>query len=466
MLLRGLLLLLLLAFAGQIRADSRSSSEADDDFWQQVAEKHSVAFQYAHMQRFRERKDETGTTNRYDDDLNHGTSQLAMKFKSGWIHDWIGFNFSAFAAADLSYDDDLPRNIENEFSFAGDKWSQENRKSAENGGSVSRAVLKLRSVTHNIRMKVGIAPMNVAGIMGVNWSFQPGSYRGLQVKYTPADWHITYAWADQYKAPWYKQTQYFSKLNAWNSEPLKGDNRIDYVQGLAVRYQPANAPYLMQFGVGRAKDYLTAYHAKLQWQWPIYDGLQLSYLFYGTDSDNDSGYQLYQGLAWQQGLRASLAVNRWMLRAELASHKAEGLGTYLPRMSRGYANSQGSNEFWWDSRSDWNNDGETAMFAGAWYQLAGAASDWQLGVSAAYGWGAKRWVEQQQDKAARDGKESAWNLDLSYQPTAGWLRGSQLKLHYTHYRNHQDELGSFYYANMFTSERDIKLTISAPLFVN
>ncbi|MBW8192253.1 OprD family outer membrane porin [Neiella marina] len=444
------------------RADSRPSSALEDDFWQQIADKHSFAFQLAHMQRFRERKDETGASNDYHDDLNHGTSQLVMNFKSGWLHDYVGFNFSAFAAADVTSDDDLPRNIENEFAFAGNKWSRENTHSAENGASISRAVLKLRSAAHHVRLKAGIAPMNVPGIFGVNWSFQPGSYRGVQIKYTPQDWAVTYAWADQYKAPWYKQTQHFSKRNAWDETPAAGDNRIDFIHGVAVRYQPEAASYQLQFGYGRAKDYLQAYHFKWSWQLPVEDGLSLSYLFYGTDSDNDTGFDLYQGMAWQQGIRALLNVNRWTFRAELMNNKAEGLGTYLPRMTRGYANSQGSNEFWWDSRSDWNNDGETAVFAGVWYELPQQSGLWQLGASTAYGWGATRWVEQQQDHAASTGEESAWNLDLAYSVRHGMLHGLSMKLHYTHYRNHQDHLGSFYYANMFTSERDVKLTMTIP----
>ncbi|GGA88431.1 porin [Neiella marina] len=452
-----------LYFCGAVQADNRSSGDEDEEFWLELAEKHTLVGQLAHMQRYRQRRDESGQTSSYQDDLNHGTLQTALSFKSGWLFDWIGFNASAFAAADITYDDDLPRNIENEFSFAGNKWGQENGQSAENGVSISRAVLKVRADHRLARIKIGYAPMHVPGILGVNWSFQPGTYRGLQFKYVPKHWTVTYAWADQYKAPWYKQTQYFSKLNAWDTKPIGGSNRIDYIHGLGVTYHPDHQSFNLQLGIGEAKDYMRAYHLKASWQLDWQDGLSLAYLFYGSESDNDPGYRVYNGLAWQQGVRAQLLSGRWQFRAELLATKAEGLGTYLPRLTRGYANSQGSNEYWWDSRSDWNNDGETALFTGAWYRLPTASGEWRLGASAAYGWGSTRWVDGEQDQSASTGEESAWNLDLAYSVSQGWLAGGSINLHYTDYRNHQDRLGSFYYANMFTSEKDIKLTVSKPL---
>ncbi|TCI03945.1 outer membrane porin, OprD family [Corallincola luteus] len=455
---------LLLSCSARLMADDRAPTVVDKDFADELADKSSMQGLLSYMQRKRKRRDESGQSNRFKDDLNHGTLQTTLKFKSGWLYQQFGVNLSAFGATDLTYDDELPRNIENEFSFAGERWSDENSSEAESGVSVSRAVLKYRTEDKQFRVKAGYAPMHVPGIIGVNWSFQPGTYRGVQAKYTPQNWTVTYAWADEYKAPWYLKTQHFSKVNAWDPNPVSGDNRIDYIHGLSANYQPPEADWSLAFSAGQSADYVDAYFFKLAKQWAIADGLSVSYQFYGADSKNDPGYELYQGLAWQQGVRAQLISGDWLWKAELLATKAEGIGTYLPRLTRGYANSQGALEYWWDSRSDWNNDGETAIYSGVWYQLSSFnLPDWQIGASAAYGWGAKRWVDQQQDHQAKDGKESAWNIDIIYAANSGILDGLIARLHYTHYRNHQDDKGSFYYANMFTSERDIKLEFSLPI---
>ena len=50
--------------------------------------------------------------------------------------------------------------------------------------------------------------------------------------------------------------------------------------------------------------------------------------------------------------------------------KAEGQqGYFLQRMTPTYASSNGRLDIWWDNRSDFNADGEKAVFFGAMYDL-------------------------------------------------------------------------------------------------
>ncbi|GAA5218226.1 OprD family outer membrane porin [Corallincola platygyrae] len=462
----------LLLVVGKGLADERAPTQKDPLFdepslAEELADKSTLVGGWSFIHRNRTRRDESGNSNRFFDDLDHSTAQADVKFKSGWLWQQWGLNFSAFSALDLYIDDDLPRNIENEFSFAGDRWSEENSDAAENGVSVSRLVLKYRNQPKWFRVKAGYAPMHVPGIIGVNWSFQPGTYRGVQAKFIPKDWTITYAWADQYKAPWYLKTQNFSRVNAWDEAPVSGGNRIDYIHALGAIYHPKHHTWSVAFSAGQSEDYVDAYFFKVANRWDWLDGVTASYQFYGADSKDDPDYPLYDGLAWQQALTLSVTDQNWLYRLEFMATKAEGLGTYLPRLTRGYANSQGALELWWDSRSDWNNDGEKALFAGVWYQFPAewGLQGWQIGASGAYGWDAVRWVNHQEDSDAAKGEESAWNIDLGYTVSEGPWRGASIKLHYTHYRNHQDDLGSFYYANMFTSERDLKLLLSVPFEV-
>lgn len=439
---------------------------------------HSQLF---YFQRERDRKDESGDTSSYSGDLDHSTFQFAAGFKSTIFHSGFSVQIDAYSAVDSYYDDDLARNIENEFSFAGSRWSKENSRRAENGYAFSKSLINYSLPDHGLNIMVGKMPVLLPGLIGVNWSFQPGAYEGVFIKKeTPLTKQQTivldYAWVNRYQAPWYLHSQYLSKVNAWDDAPVTGSNRIDFMHGLSISYMDtensSNEGKLRgQFGVAQAHQYMTSYHLKLAIEdrpFQLFNlgeaTASLSYHFYGSESDNDPGYELYDGLAWQQAIKSAIAINEWLFRFEVLSNRAEGFGVYLPRMTRGYANSQGANEVWWDSRSDWNHDGETALFTGVWYELDQwiSSPDWQVGFSTAYGFGAKRWVNQEFDSNAKKGSESAWNIDLAYLPSSGPFDGVQFKLHFTYYNNHQDDLGSFYYGNMFTSERDMKFQVIFP----
>ena len=458
----------LFAFSSNSFSDSQSASTIADDLLDDA----SISASVSYFQRDRKRVDETGNSSRYFDDLDHATIQGAVKFKSDYVAESWGVNFSAYSATDVIYDDALPRNIENEFSFAGKRWGEENTRRAENGTSISVATIKYRHPNQQFRAKIGYAPLNVPGVIGVNWSLQPGNYRGAQLKWIPQSHEggltVTYAWADEYKAPWYTHTQKFSALNAWDESPVSSKNRIDFIHGLALSYASQGGQHQWQASVGQSDDFIDAWFVKWAYQPESIDGLSLSYLAYVSDSKNSTKERVvYDGLAWQQGVRVNWELNNWHLKAETLVTQADGLGSYLPRLTKGYANSQGGSEFWWDSRSDWNNDGERAVYAGIWYRfpLLWGMSGWQVGGSAAYGWGANRWVDQVQDKTAKDGSESAINFDLIYLFSHGLLKGAEFRLHLTDYRNHQDRKGSYYYHNMFTSERDIKLQFMMPVSI-
>ena len=57
---------------------------------------------------------------------------------------------------------------------------------------------------------------------------QPGTYRGGQIEGTFGGLYLTYAIADEYKAPWFKNTAGFSKSNPYASDPFSDENKIDH----------------------------------------------------------------------------------------------------------------------------------------------------------------------------------------------------------------------------------------------
>ncbi len=398
-----------------------------------------------------------GQDGKYHSNLSHATTQAALNFNSGYAWGVVGVDVGGFGAYDLAVDESNGVNEENEFSFWGDKWGSGGDGVPENGFSLSNAALKFK-FGDAVTAKGGYTQLYVPGILGVNWSYQPGTYRGGQIEGTFGGLYLTYAIADEYKAPWFKNTTGFSKSSPYASDPFTDANKIDYIHGLAARYTFENGTAVTA-GFGQSEGYMDSYHFKLAHKFDVLGGLNTSYQFYGSDTENSD----YDGLAWQQALTASWAAGPYGFRLEGLWTKAEGdLGNYLPRLTRGYGNSQGANEIWWDSRSDWNHNDEKALFFGVTRSLDDlvGAPGWGVGVSGAYGWDANNG-----DKSLEGGKEWAANFDVMYTVQDGKLKGTLFKLHYTDYNNEQDDKGSWYYPNMFSSEHDVKFHIIMPFTI-
>ncbi|MUG28583.1 OprD family outer membrane porin [Aeromonas salmonicida] len=395
---------------------------------------------------------------KYHSNLSHSTAQLALNFNSGYAWDVVGIDIGGFGAANLAVDESNGVNEENEFSFWGNSWGAGGDGLSENGASLSTAALKLKFMEGAVTAKGGFTQLNVPGILGVNWSYQPGTYRGGQIEGNFGGLYLTYAIADEYKAPWFRNTNGFSKSNPYASDSYSDANQIDYIHGLAARYTFENGTAVTG-SYGQSEGYMDSYHFKLAQKFDVLGGLNTSYQFYGSDTDNND----YDGLAWQQALTAGWAIGPYGFRIEGLWTKAEGdLGNYLPRLTRGYGNSQGANEIWWDSRSDWNHNNEKALFAGVNRSLDDlvGAPGWSVGVSGAYGWDAENG-----DGTRTDGTEWAANFDVMYTVQDGKLKGTLFKLHYTDYNNEQDDKGSWYYPNMFSSEHDVKFHIIMPFTI-
>ncbi len=176
---------------------------------------------------------------------------------------------------------------------------------------------------------------------------------------------------------------------------------------------------------------------------------------------------LYDGTAWLQALTFGYKIGQVDLRLEGTYVKAEGQqGYFLQRMTPTYSSSNGRLDVWWDNRSDFNANGEKAVYAGVLYDLA----KWDLpgfavGGSYVYAWDAKPSTNAAYDQSQRL-KESAWSLDALYTIQEGRAKGTLFKLHYTQYDNHSDipSWGGGY-GNIFQDEKDVKFIVIAPFTI-
>lgn len=256
---------------------------------------------------------------KYHSNLSHSTAQLALNFNSGYAWDVVGIDIGGFGAANLAVDESNGVNEENEFSFWGNSWGAGGDGLSENGASLSTAALKLKFMDGAVTAKGGFTQLNVPGILGVNWSYQPGTYRGGQIEGNFGGLYLTYAIADEYKAPWFRNTNGFSKSNPYASDSYSDANQIDYIHGLAARYTFENGTAVTG-SYGQSEGYMDSYHFKLAQKFDVLGGLNTSYQFYGSDTDNND----YDGLAWQQALTAGWAIGPYGFRIEGLWTKAEG----------------------------------------------------------------------------------------------------------------------------------------------
>lgn len=417
-----------------------------------------------YWQRQRDRKEmnkESEHYGQYQPNLHHATVNGSLDFNSGYAADIIGLDLALFGAIEMSNSGPATPN-EIGFSRAKHRWEEE-WGGDRSGVSLYKAALKMKADDYWLR--AGYIQPQGQTLFAPHWSFLPGTYRAIEAgassDFTDAGrLDISWMWTDRYKAPWYRNFYTFRKAD--------GKTGIPWMQAIGARYDFKNQ-LILEASWGQAADYMDQYFAKASWSMPLGDSaLRTSYQFYGA-KDHESGgaansNDVYDGLAWLQALTFGYVWGPFDLRLEGTWVKAEGnQGFFLQRMTPSWASSNGRLDIWWDARSDWNANGEKALFAGVMYDLAGwNLPGWAVGTSYAWGWDAKPSTSPQWDQGQRL-RESAWNLDLLYTIQQGRAKDTLFKLHFTRYDNHSD-IASYGggFGNIFQDEKDVKFMIIAP----
>ncbi|WP_163369616.1 OprD family outer membrane porin [Endozoicomonas acroporae] len=385
--------------------------------------------------------------------LDHTTALANVDFSSGYINDMVGFDFGVFAAADLTQN----AAVDHEFNFVpwdnpyDPIWANDK---ADNGASIYKAALKFKMA--NTWAKAGYIQPSGPGGLGVNWNFMPGTYRGAQAGADFGSLSVAYMWADEYKAPWFQDTYAFRTKDA----PAGMDDVVDYVHSFGAKYTFENG-LILDGAFSQSKDYLDTYHGKIKHNLKVADGnLFLAYHYYGAEDAGD--YEVYDGKAWMQAVQTSFSKGAYTFRAEATITKAEGeKGYFVYRTTGPNGSSQGAMDLWWDGRSDWNHDGEKAVFIGAWRDLADLGKPgWSVGASYIYGWDGKP-ASDYADQSV-ELKEEAFNLDVAYTFQDGDWKGTRVAAHMTKYNNRSGLDSWTGFKNAFQDENDLKLSLVVP----
>ena len=393
---------------------------------------------------------------RYAANLDHLSMQTGLAFVSGYAGGLLGLDVGIYATADLRQ----RAGVDHEMNFF--PWSNPYRprwdkSSTENGVSFYKANLKLK--TDPFWAKAGYFQPSGPGVLGVNWSFFPGTYRGLEAGATWGRFELAAAFADKYKAPWFLEPYGFRKQDKESSIPWLGSLglRYTFTQGLRA-----------ELAYGSSKDFLHNAHIKLDQSLNLEGAkLHFGYHLYGmqdSSSHKDNPNNVFDGTAVQQYLYIRHEQGLWTLRLEGTLTSApqaskDQTGYFAYRLTTPSGSSKGAYTPWWDARSDWNADGEKAVFAGISRELDDLLpiSGFSAGLGYAFGFDGKAYG------TARHLKESAWTADVGYlHKKKGLLEGAWIKAHYTHYTNRTNLPSWEPFKNAFQNERDIKILAGIP----
>ncbi|AFJ47773.1 chitoporin ChiP [Shimwellia blattae] len=419
-----------------------------------------------YWQRERDRKDVTDN-GKYKTNLSHSTWNANLDFQSGYAADMFGLDLAVFTAVEMAESSESGH--PNEIAFSSSNKAYKERWTGDKSGvSLYKAAAKFQYGP--VWARAGYIQPTGQTLLAPHWSFMPGTYQGAEAG-AKFDFEqngllsFSYMWTNQYKAPWHIEMDRFYQID--------GHTKVDYLHSLGARYDFKN-DLILEAAFGQSKGYIDQYFAKASYKFDIPGGpLSTSYQFYGAKDKISSGRatDVYDSTAWLQALTFGYTIGQVELRLEGTWVKADGpQGYFLQRMTPTYASSNGRLDIWWDNRSDFNANGEKAVYFGTMYDLSNwNLPGWAVGASYVYGWDAKPSSRPTDDgyyKSNRRLKESAYSLDAMYTVQEGRAKGTLFKLHFTQYDNHSD-IPSYGggYGNIFQDERDVKFIVIAPFTV-
>lgn len=392
--------------------------------------------------------DADGNNTKKETNLNHGSMFINLGFNSGYVADVVGADVVIYSTWDMWNDTTAGGGnaVGHEMNFlpcdgpaSSDCWSN----GPEKGGvSFATAAAKFK-LGENVRAKLGYFQPSVPSGLGVNWSFAPGTYRGGEIGASFAGVDLGLVVADEYKAPWYKETDAFTD---------RVDGSEETLFSVGARYTLDNGISLDGAFSSLEKRSTAHFKVKGTTEGGLYWSPQLYIVDDERQYEGDTGYQL--------AFLSSFSSGQYSYRAEATYTDADEDGNWFAyRPTQGYGGSNGAYEIWWNNRSDFNHHGELAVFGSVSRDFSDIGGEgFSAGLSAAYGTGAG--VEGYKDLT-----EYAYSAFANYAIQNGALKGANVALHYTNYFNDSDAPSWNGYANAFQDETDFKLVVAIPFNV-
>jgi hypothetical protein len=397
---------------------------------------------------------------------DHRTVQTRLDFASAYADNAIGIDIGLFSANDI-HNCCAP---DHEFNFVPwrNPWEADgSKRHARDGFSLHRAQIKLRR--DGWWGKFGYYQPQGPGVLGVNWSILPGTLRGFEgggrIGFgggaKKRELIFAVQWANGYKAPWYRDVYHFRAADR--------ERRVEDVYSFGVRCETTagKSSHSAEVAWGEARGFLQNAHFKFKYRREFNPTLSTAFsyqLHAATDRvrGNDAGY-FGGGRGWQHYLAWSGTKLPYTVKVEFTNTHAPSrndthLGYFVYRLSGGYGGANGAYEPWWDNRSDWNHNRESAYFVSIARNFDDVLSTpgFSAAISAVYGHGGQVYG------ISENLRESAWSIHFTYAVPAGPLKGTRASLHYTEYDNHTRLPSWQGFKNLFQDERDLKILVIVP----
>jgi hypothetical protein len=394
----------------------------------------------------------TGLDTEKTRNLLHATGSATLLFESGWVGNRLGFDLGVHGSWDATNhgapDHELNFwNVNNPYDQTprdGDCPSSESPDCTVDAAAVYRAAVRFRA-GDRWRGQAGYFQPAVPTALGVNWSFTPGYYRGGEAAWRLGNWEMGATLADRYKAPWYRDDYAFrssanEKAGLLVSLGAAGTIREGMKLGLGFAALES-APRRML-------------HARL-----VHSAADIEYsgaLYMVRDPD------LFSSTSAQGALTLRRSSGPYTLRAEATYAHAPlrdktRVGNFVYRITSRFGASNGNYTLWWNNRSDFNHDGELALFGSLERRFDDLGwSGGRAGLSLAAG------MADSDIAGVDDLREHAFSLFASHSWRAGPFKDASLGIHATRYFNRTRAPSWSVYTNLFQDENDIKIILQLP----
>lgn len=386
--------------------------------------------------------------------LDHGSVFANLGFNSGYVANTVGLDAVIYSTFDMWQNG----GADHEMNFWGvnnpyDKLPDDSACSdvwtdcTDNGVSFATAAAKFK-FGESVTAKLGYFQPSVPSALAVNWSFAPGTYLGGEIGANLGGVDVGLVVADEYKAPWFKETYEFQTTN--------GDD-AGTAYSIGARYTLDNG-VLLDAGYAALTDGdRKNFHVKVKGT--TEGGVYWSPQLYVVDDDEQ-----YDSTAFQLAMLTAFSSGQYSYRAEATYTSAESIddslaGNMAYRLTSQYGGSNGAYDIWWNNRSDFNHDGEFAAFLSASRDFSDIGGQgFSAGVSGAIGFGAEA-------EGYKDLTEYAFSLFANYAIQEGALKDANVSFYYTEYFNDTDAPNWAGYTNLFQDETDFKLMLTIPFSV-
>ncbi|WP_337992953.1 OprD family outer membrane porin [Enterovibrio qingdaonensis] len=370
--------------------------------------------------------------------IENQTLQLAMDYRSGYLNDVVGFDL--WASTLMKVGDTVGQSEILLYDYDCDDDGKGGDGCEKTNTSLNIAALKVKLGDEQLGFagRAGYTRINM-GTIRSSWGLNPHSYRGFEGKVSMGNFHVGYAWADQFKNDW--SDKFKDMTNAWHQgDPsMSAAQKIDFIHSVGAIYELDKG--VIDLGYGQGKDYRDNWQALVKYSWDLSEDTKLNTAFFyhggkyveGKVSKVDNA-EVESYIA----LGADIKNGGFTFRTAYSQTdaKSDPGGAYNFRLTP-WANSDNRNFMQATSQiEDYNPDGTKAIKLGMDYNFASwGIPELSIGLSGNYGWDVISDKSAKGDARTYDGTMYSIDYNIRYRFLEGGLKGLNVNFFPAYFRS-------------------------------